>query len=471
MKKTIVIALLLLCTLKIFALVDDDDPLAEARYQIPKLQGWYDFSDVGVEVSVSPDWIVFEGEKIPRKEFRLAKNGWYYIKDNLVIFDQFHHLFCWHNSTLNFHPAAGEKVPYGSKAHYTQSSYFTETLNGNKIAYDAENLNSVTCKPGVINENYDVRRIVEEYEHFFIWNEEHRPWVTQKVGESVTAEFDDEANAVSLLNGYVDPYHPDYYKKNARIKDIKITDENGKDYFFTLKDEVRVQTFMLDNCTKKVTLTVLSVYAGEKYGDIALSMFAGVYADTYIDWIVFRELEAAKERAESAYHSYLWNLENYPKNIPHDCSLIKSEWTMYYMTVEDRIKKEFGGKFAEHDIEIYDSPDLKIHLAVVYHNIVTVFYAKEKITKYGYEFKNMPDIISGPFEDDDYEYSSYATEKDGWIISAFWYGAGDTCALPVSARFKVMTESGKIRKVVISKEGLKGVKRFGELLIGASDLK
>ena len=182
MKKTIVIALLLLCTLKIFALVDDD-PLAEARYQIPKLQGWYDFSDVGVEVSVSPDWIVFEGEKIPRKEFRLAKNGWYYIKDNLVIFDQFHHLFCWHNSTLNFHPAAGEKVPYGSKAHYTQSSYFTETLNGNKIAYDAENLNSVTCKPGVINENYDVRRIVEEYEHFFIWNEEHRPWVTQKVGE------------------------------------------------------------------------------------------------------------------------------------------------------------------------------------------------------------------------------------------------------------------------------------------------
>ena len=288
---------------------------------------------------------------------------------------------------------------------------------------------------------------------------------------TLTAEFDDEANAVSLLNGYVDPYHPDYYKKNARIKDIKITDENGKDYFFTLKDEVRVQTFMLDNCTKKVTLTVLSVYAGEKYGDIALSMFAGVYADTYIDWIVFRELEAAKERAESAYHSYLWNLENYPKNIPHDCSLIKSEWTMYYMTVEDRIKKEFGGKFAEHDIEIYDSPDLKIHLAVVYHNIVTVFYAKEKITKYGYEFKNMPDIISGPFEDDDYEYSSYATEKDGWIISAFWYGAGDTCALPVSARFKVMTESGKIRKVVISKEGLKGVKRFGELLIGASDLK
>ena len=134
------------------------------------------------------------------------------------------------------------------------------------------------------------------------------------------------------------------------------------------------------------------------------------------------------------------------------------------------VKKEFGGKYGEHDIEIYDSPDLKIHLAVNHHNIVTVFYAKEKITKYGFEFKTLPGNKTEPFEDDKHEYD-LEKEKDGWIISAFWFGADDTYALPLSAHYKLMTESGKIREVDISKDGLKAVKRFGELLIGASDLK
>ncbi len=471
MKKKIIIALLLLFTFNVFALMDNDNPLAEARNRTSELQGWFNFSQVGVEVSVSPDWIIFEGEKIPASEFRLDKNGYYYIKDNIVIFDQFHHLLCWHNTTLDFHPVAGETVSYGYSADYTQSSFLTETLGSKKISYDAQNLNTISRKPGIINDDYYVGNIIENYEQFFIWNEDHKPWVTQKVGESVTANLDGVSNAVSLLNGYVDPYHPDYYKKNARIKDFKITDDKGNEYFFTLKDEASIQTFMLDSNANIVTLTVLSVYPGEKYNDICLSMFAGVYAYTHINNIIVQELEAAKHDAEFAYEIYLSYLEDYPDNIIYDRgSLIRHEWEMYYMIVEDRIQKEFGGKYEEHDIEIYNSPDLKIHLAVNHHNIVTVFYAKEKITKYGFKFKTLPGSRIEPFEDDKHEYD-LEKEKDGWIISAFYFGADDTYALPLSAHYKLMTESGKIREVDISKDGLKAVKRFGELLIGASDLK
>ncbi|MCR5289574.1 MAG: hypothetical protein K6E51_06250 [Treponema sp.] len=473
MKKHFLIIVIMLLALGAFALIDDDDPIAdmrnqaaEMRNQNPDLQDWYDFSDAGVKVCISPDWILFEGEKLKRKEFRLAKNGYYYIKDNIVIFDQFHHLLSWHNTTLDFHPLAADKIPYGKEARYTPSSFFTETLQGKTISYDASNLNSILRKP------YDSRRYtymnnITDNERFFIWNEEHKPWVTQKTGETVTVEFDEDVNAISLLNGYVDPYHPDYYKKNARIKDIKITDEYGKEYFFTLADEVGVQSFMLGNCTKKVTLTVLSVYEGEKYGDICLSMFAGVYADGIVDWIIVRELVAAKKRAQYEYDREIMD------KIPNS-SLIEAEWDLYAMIVEDRIRKEFNDQSVEHEVEIYASPDLKIHLAAHDGYSYIKFFSKERIKKIGSEYKNFYVSYKTPFEKDDYwqlNNGDRETEKDGWIITEFHDGPGDQCALPLSVKITMQFESGKKQTVTISKEGLENVKRYGELVLGAFDWK
>ena len=464
-----------------FALIDDEDPDYYIKTpnpyvsgQIQGLSSYYDFSDVGVNVSISPEWILFDGEKLPRDKFRLAKDGYYYIKDNIVIFDQFHHLLAWHNTALNLHPLFDEKIPYGEKALYKPSSFFSETLGGKKIAYDAQDLNGILRKP-YINHRYWWPSSVGEKDSFFIWNEEHKPWVTQKTGESVTAEFESEVNAVSLLNGYVDPYHPDYYKKNARVKDIKITDENGAEYFFTLADEVRVQTFMLSNCTKKATLTVLSVYEGEKYGDIALSLFSGVYADSYMDWIVFKELEAAKERTESAYMEYESKEEYNPSDIPQNLSLVGAEWELYFMSVEERIVKEFGGKLVEHDVEIYASSDFKIHLKAEHGYTWFVFYSKEKINEISYRLKNFYSHSGNPIEDSNVNVSkSFATEieeKDGWILTRVYFAGDSKLALPVSAWIQVETESGKKKEVTLSKDGLAKVKRFGELVLAAFDWK
>mgnify|MGYP007101848931 CR=1 FL=1 len=443
------------------AWADDDDTPDDS------ILSYYDFSGAGVQVFISPDWILFDGEKLPRSEFRLANDGYYYIKDNIVIFDQFHHLLSWHNATLNFHPLFDKKVGYGTEGSYTPSSFFTETLGGRKIAYDAQDLNDIIRKPYINHREF--YGSIKEQERFFIWNEEHEPWVTQRTGESVTAEFADEVNAVALLNGYADPYHPDYYKKNARVKDIKITDENGAEYFFTLDDEVRVQTFMLNNCAKKLTLTVLSVYGGEKYGDIALSMFSGIYADTYMDWIVFRELEAAKDWVEHKYELYEDTARDYPDQVPHGVSLIEQEWELYYMIVEDRITKEFGGKSAEHDVEIYSSPEFKIHLAAYHGRVHLVLYTKENIKAVSFRFKNFYSSRGEPIEIIN---SVPETEKkDGWIVSSVGFGGGELLSLPLSAWIQVEYASGKKREVTLSKDGLAKVRRFGELVLGAFDWK
>ncbi len=482
--KILLLTALLALSNSVFALPDYDDldhnkPDPTANKKLQELSSYYDFSPTGVQVFITPEWILFDGEelKLPPSEFRLEKDGYYYVKDNIVIFDQFHHLLSWRNTTLDFHPLYDEKIPYGAKAIYKPSSFFSESLKGNQIDYNANDLNDILRKPYTKRHHsyFGGSKGIEENEKFFIWNEEHKPWVTQKIGESVTAEFKDEVNAVSLLNGYVDPFHPDLYKKNARVKDIKITDENGAEYFFTLLDEVKVQTFMLSNCAKKLTLTVLSTYKGKKYDDIALSLFSGVYADTYLDWIVFRELEAAKEKTELAYIGYESVKKYRSQDIPQDLSLISQDWEMYCMSVEDRIGKEFDGKSAEHDVEIYSSPDFKVHLKAEHGYCWLSLYTKEKIKTLSYQFKNFYSctgkMIAEKNVDVASSFAAETTEKDGWIVSRVHFWGSGELALPISAWIQVKLESGKKKEVVMSKDGLQKVQRFGELLLGAFDFK
>ena len=65
---------------------DDDDPVADMLAQIPALSQHYDFTNYGVDVQITDDWILFDGEKLPRSEFRLCADGYWRLKDNIVIF-------------------------------------------------------------------------------------------------------------------------------------------------------------------------------------------------------------------------------------------------------------------------------------------------------------------------------------------------------------------------------------------------
>lgn len=471
MKK--IILLVTICIFSIFSLFSEENESLES------VNGYFDFSEEGVEVYISPNWILFDGEKIDRNEFRLDKNGYYYIKDNIVLFDQFHHLLAWHNTTLNMHPLVESKNYYGINSDYNASSFLTEKLGKKEIAYTTDCLNSILAKPYIKTLDF-FSPSIKNQERFFIWNEEHKPWVAnggnKGIGSTVTANFENKVNCISFLNGYVDPYHPDYYKKNSRIKDVKITDEtNGIDYYFTLDDEVRVQFFMLNNTTNKVTMTVLSVYQGEKYQDICLSMFSGVYADTYIDWIVFRELIAAKENVKTAFKDYEETVQDYPERVSYNIDLITHDWELYNVLVYDRIKKEFGDQWIEPDIEFYRDSNLSINLKVDHGNAFISFYVDDRIKSVSCKF-NGPNVATSKSNKktiifDDPSTYAYKTERGAYEV--YLYNMGDKIhtVLAKSVWLQIEYTSGIKKEIFVPEEGLSKVRRFGELLISVCDLK
>ena len=139
------------------------------------------------------------------------------------------------------------------------------------------------------------------------------------------------------------------------------------------------------------------------------------------------------------------------------------------MIVEDRRTKEFGGKSAEHDVEIYSSPEFKIHLAAYHGRVHLVLYTKENIKAVSFRFKNFYSSRGEPIEIIN---SVPETEKkDGWIVSSVGFGGGELLSLPLSAWIQAEYASGKKREVTPSKDGLAKVRRFGELVLGAFDWK
>ena len=443
------------------ALMDDDAPNAYAREQIPRLSQYYDFANYGVNVYVSDEWILFDGEKLPRSEFRLCRDGYYRIKDNIVIFDEKHNLVAWRNETLRFEPLAEDGAEcYGLKTKCYPSSFLTETIGGKKIAYDAKGLNDIFKKPR--------RRdwMSGDWENYRLWNAGHKPWVAggggYGVGESITLEFAEPICRIALLNGYVAPAHSDYYKKNSRVKKIKVQDEDGREYTFDLADEVRVQSFSLGSLTNSAKITILDVYKGEKYKDTCLSLAAGTNED---DYHIYRALEDAKENVEDEGWNYSWLLKKYPDKVPHGQRLTKRDWSLYSFYIKDKISREFGGKYPEHDIEIYSSPELKVHLSTEYYKIYLAFYSKEKISRVSYSF----DVVYA--EDNEcWEWLSVKdkkaerrSEKNGFNYFDIRFGnvLGDYLALPLSAEITVEYNGGKKQRAVLSKSDLEKVRRFG----------
>ena len=130
------------------------------------------------------------------------------------------------------------------------SSFLQEKLNGEVINYDGRNK--------------------------YMW-QIHFPWCEgvygDGKGEWIRKSFGHYGDKIVLLNGYVDPNHPDYFYKNGRIKDLKITTESGC-FYYTLEDSPQLQVIDINNeKIKDVKLTIESVYRGKKYKDTALSFF------------------------------------------------------------------------------------------------------------------------------------------------------------------------------------------------------
>lgn len=95
----------------------------------------------------------------------------------------------------------------------------------------------------------------------------------QGINESVTLYFNGnyQINGMMIKAGY----HKSsaHYEKNSRPAEIRITYSDGASEIHTLRDVYSTQEVQLNNsrATNSITLTILSVYPGNKYEDTVIS--------------------------------------------------------------------------------------------------------------------------------------------------------------------------------------------------------
>ncbi len=234
--------------------------------------------------------------KIARENLYVGKDGWYHFNDKLIIFqasgfERFSHATALNYSysvdtrnyldykilTSKWNEPENYPVP---EVSFFASSYLSEKINGETISYTPDSLSNY-MKEIPVYEYYGID--YAEFKETGIWDYSHIPWVEGKndygIGESITAKFSEQINSFSILNGYVDPLHPDYYKKNSRVKKLKVTDiEKNLVYYFDLEDVVIEQRFCLKEPAQNLKFEIADVYKGEKYQDTCIT---GLFGHTY----------------------------------------------------------------------------------------------------------------------------------------------------------------------------------------------
>ena len=170
----------------------------------------------------------------------------------------------------------------------------SETLGGRNITYSPKNLGrcfevGCTCHP-------------------YWWNYKHIPWVEgaegNGIGESVTVEFTQEMNGMSVLNGYVTLDKLKLYKENSRLKQVLIEDlVNGDSWNVNFDDYVYFNYIAFPKATTKVRMTIKSVYAGTKYADTCVSAIIPCKASPYMSE------EDQKEYDDYVYENFKYNIK------------------------------------------------------------------------------------------------------------------------------------------------------------------
>ncbi len=149
---------------------------------------------------------------------------------------------------------------YYSKDLFETDSFLIEEIDNKKISYPSANLGTIAIP---------------------------YPWVegdeNDGVGVHITGLFNSGERFQHYLvfsNGYVSYKRPDLYRKNGRIKKIRITDiELGKSKDVDIKDTPNLQYIYVSDIitgNKGFTIEILETYSGSKYNDTCIN-FLGVY--------------------------------------------------------------------------------------------------------------------------------------------------------------------------------------------------
>lgn len=94
------------------------------------------------------------------------------------------------------------------------------------------------------------------------------------LNQTITFIFDEKINleSMTILNGYCKTRKT--YRNNPRIKQLKVSFDDGKSEVFDLEDnynEEQILTFNEHHGASRVTLEILDVYSGRKYKDTSIS--------------------------------------------------------------------------------------------------------------------------------------------------------------------------------------------------------
>ncbi len=141
--------------------------------------------------------------------------------------------------------------------------FLTETLNNKKITYDTDFLKFRWFFSSV---NRGGQR--------FYYANCTKPMVEGDPGNGVGVELDIEfyipSDNVVILNGYADWNKQHLYKQNARMKKVKVEGE-GFSLEYEFEDYVHFAQIDFPKQVDKVKITVLEVYDGSKWADMAIS--------------------------------------------------------------------------------------------------------------------------------------------------------------------------------------------------------
>lgn len=96
-----------------------------------------------------------------------------------------------------------------------------------------------------------------------------------KITKDNISNYYSEVNQVAIINGYAK--NDKLWKNNNRVKTLKLTIDDTKQYILELEDTKDLQLFDInyknDNITKKINMKfeILEVYPGEKYDDTCIT--------------------------------------------------------------------------------------------------------------------------------------------------------------------------------------------------------
>lgn len=141
------------------------------------------------------------------------------------------------------------------------------------------------------------------------------------IGEAITIEFSEPVSfdEIQVVNGFASTAHPDYYKKNNRVKKIQLTQIAGEHFqtkAYTLADDTpdwQSINFELPQTAQFVEIKLLEIYPGDKYDDTCFDDIRFLYQGKVIpfkgvDSLKDMQVENSKAMLNSDFEQKFANL-------------------------------------------------------------------------------------------------------------------------------------------------------------------